>query len=66
MTAPDEPTEYASPIDLMHRTGDSFARDIAQAFICANTHNQQRLLSAFPELFDKYEQLFDHWKDMKS
>ena len=41
-------------LDLMEQLGGSFSRAIAQAYYCADTHNRQRLIAAFGELFAKY------------
>lgn len=55
------PVTYENPIDLMHRTGGSFAQSIAQAYFHADSSNRLRLHAAFPELFAKYEQQFNQW-----
>jgi hypothetical protein len=49
------PTHAA--LDLMERQGGSFARAIAQAYYCADTHNRYRLIAAFGDLFVRYNNL---------
>ena len=38
----------------MERIGGSFAAAIAKAYILGDSHNKQRVVAAFPELFERY------------
>lgn len=38
----------------MKRYGGSFAEHIANAYFCADSTNQVRVVDAFPELFERY------------
>ena len=51
--------DYLPAAELMQNMGGSFASAIADAFFVADSHNTQRLLTAFPELFERYKQLAD-------
>jgi hypothetical protein len=36
------------------RTGGSFAKHIAEAYMCADRSNKERLKAAFPDLFTRF------------
>jgi hypothetical protein len=38
----------------MERIGGGFAGRIGGAYICADSHNKERLKAAFPDLFTRY------------
>lgn len=48
----------------MSRYGGSFASRIADAALVADTTNKDRLIAAFPELFEKYGPGSDFYKRM--
>lgn len=41
---------------VMEDIGGSFAAHLARAFYAADSHNTERLLAAFPEMFERYYQ----------
>ena len=40
------------------RTGGSFAKHIAEAYMCADRSNKERLKAAFPDLFTLHYNLY--------
>lgn len=42
---------------LMGQMGGNFARNIAKAWVCADSNNKQRLMVTFGDLYKKYETL---------
>ena len=59
------PLDFVDSIDMMERTGGSFARAIAQAYHCADFINRKRLFNAFPDLFESYAKQYMEWKESK-
>ena len=51
--------QYLPAAELMQRMGGSFVSAIADAFFAADSHNTQRLLIAFPDLFTRYKHMAD-------
>ena len=49
--------DYLEAARLMQSIGGGFASHIAAAFFVADKDNTQRLLEAFPELFDRYKEM---------
>lgn len=49
---------YDSDIDMMYRTGGSFAQAIATAYTRADSINKAKLRAGLPELFGRYEHLY--------
>ena len=48
------PTEFHAMIILMDTKGGSFVSSIAQALRFADPTNREKLLTAFPDLVEKY------------
>lgn len=46
-------TLHAAALE-MERIGSSFENAIAKAYILGDAHNQQRVVAAFPEMFERY------------
>lgn len=44
-------------IELMIQYGGGFAHNLGKAWAHADSHNEQRLRSAFPDLLDRYKQM---------
>ena len=51
---PTTDDEYLSASLLMERIGGGFAGRIGGAYICADSHNKERLKAAFPDLFTRF------------
>jgi hypothetical protein len=51
---PTTDDEYLRASLLMERIGGGFAGRIGGAYICADSHNKERLKAAFPDLFTRY------------
>ena len=54
--------EFIYTCQTMKTYGGSFATRIAQAALVADKHNKERLIAAFPELFEKYGPGSDFYK----
>jgi hypothetical protein len=50
---------------LMSDIGGSFAESIARAYFSADRFNQDRLINAFPELFQKYHLMITQYGKSK-
>jgi hypothetical protein len=50
---PKTDDDYLHAAHLM-RTGGSFAKHIAEAYMCADRSNKERLKAAFPDLFTRF------------
>jgi hypothetical protein len=53
---PVRPTTDDDHLHAAHlmRTGGSFAKHIAEAYMCADRSNKERLKAAFPDLFTRF------------
>lgn len=56
--------EFIHTCQTMQAYGGSFASRIAYAALVADTANKDRLIAAFPELFEKYGPGSDFYKRM--
>lgn len=56
--------EFIYTCQTMQAYGGSFASRIADAALVADTTNKDRLIAAFPELFEKYGPGSDFYKHL--
>ena len=51
-------TYYDGPLHMMEKIGGSFVKALAELYCRADPANKRRTRQAFPEYFEKYEQMF--------
>jgi hypothetical protein len=57
--------EIYDAVNLMADIGGGFAHSIARAYFSADRFNQDRLVNAFPELFEKYHTMVTQYGKSK-
>ncbi len=50
--------QYDSPEHMMEVMGGSFVKALVDLWYCADSNNKPRVRAAFPEYFERYEQMY--------
>jgi len=58
--------QYDDSLHMMEVLGGSFVKALVDCYYAADSRNKARLLAAFPETFEKYENMFQEWKGKQS
>ena len=58
-------TFYDTPVHMMQAMGGSFVSHLAECWFCADSMNRHRLENAFPEIFARYEKMFNEQQPLR-